>query len=53
MNQQSHYYSLKEYKNANSEGYMHPDAYSTIINNSQIGETYADIYVSVYISVYI
>ena len=32
-------YLLKGYKNTDSKGYMHPDVYSSIINNSQIMET--------------
>ena len=32
-------YLPKEYKNTNSKGSMHPDAYSSIIYNSQIMET--------------
>ena len=32
-------YLLKEYRNTNSKGYMHPGVYSSIICNSQIIET--------------
>ena len=32
-------YLPKGYKNTDSKGYMHPDVYSSIINNSQIMET--------------
>ena len=31
-------YLPKEYKNTDSKGYMHPNVYSSIINNSQIME---------------